>query len=135
MNIIIKSKNLEFTDGFKKYAEDKINSLKKFVEVLNEDIEIGKDVAEFFVEIEKETKHHRKGEIFLASGKLVLPGKTIVVSAKKDDILTAIVAMVDAFQVEVKQYKLKNKESIRREQRKSKKILLATDETELDGAE
>ena len=135
MKIIIKSKNLEITDRLREYAEEKINSLKKFVNILDKDSEIGKDVAEFFVEIEKETKHHRKGDIFIASGKLVLPGKIIVVSARKDDVWQAIVAMVDAFQVEVKQYKLKNKEFIRRKQRATRKSLLATDETESDGAE
>jgi len=135
MQIIIKSKNLEITDNLKKYAEEKIGGLKRFVEILNKDVEIGKDVAEFFVEIEKETKHHRKGDIFIAKGKLNLPGKTIVVSARKDDVWMAIVAMVDAFQVEVKQYKLKNVETIRRKQRATKKSLLATDSEENDGAE
>jgi len=128
MQIIIKSKNLEITDGLKEYTEKKINSLKKFVEVLNKNIEIGKDVTEFSVEIEKETKHHRKGEIFIAKGKLTLPGKTIVVNARKDDVLMAIVAMVDAFQVEIKQYKLKNVETIRRKQRATKKSLFLNDE-------
>jgi len=135
MQIIIKSKNLEITDNLKKYAEEKIGGLKRFVEILNKDVEIGKDVAEFFVEIEKETKHHRKGDIFIAKGKLNLPGKTIIVSARKDDVWMAIVAMVDAFQVEVKQYKLKNVETIRRKQRATKKSLLATDGEEDDGAE
>jgi len=130
MQIIIKSKNLEITDALKEYAEEKINGLKRFVEVLKKDVEIGKDVAEFFVEIEKETKHHRKGDIFIAKGKLNLPGKTIVVSARKDDVWMAIVAMVDAFQVEVKQYKLKNVETTRREQRKTKKEILVTDEAD-----
>jgi ribosomal subunit interface protein len=135
MQIIIKSKNIEITDGVKKYAEEKINSLKRFVNILDRNAEIGNDVAEFFVEIEKETKHHRKGDIFIAKGKLVLPGKIIVVSARKDDIWEAIVAMVDAFQVEVKQYKLKNKETVRRKQRAMKKSLLATDKIEDNGAE
>ena len=135
MQIILKTKNLEITENLKIYVEEKVNSLKKFLELLDENVEIGNDVAEFFVEIEKETKHHRKGDIFIASGKLVLPGKIIVVSARKDDVWQAIVAMVDAFQVEVKQYKLKNKEFIRRKQRATKKSLLATDETENDGAE
>lgn len=121
MQIIIKSKNLEITDGLSEYIEEKVNSLKKFVDILNKGTEVGKDVAEFTIEVEKETKHHRKGDIFIASGKLVLPGKTIVVSARKDDIWQAVVAMVDAFQVEIKQYKSKSKETIRRKQRESLK--------------
>lgn len=135
MQIILKSKNLTITNDIKKYTEEKISSLKKFIDILKIKTEIGKDTAEFFVEIEKETMHHRKGEIFLAKGKLVLPGKTIVVSAKKDNILSAVVAMVDAFQVEIKQYKLKNKESIRRKQRIAKQTLFATDEKNENGAE
>jgi len=135
MRIILKSKNLEITEGLKNYVDEKVGSLKKFVDILKQDAGIGKDVAEFFVDVEKETRHHKKGEIFLAIGKLILPKKTIVVSAKKSDIFQAIVAMVDAFQVEVKQYKSKNKESIRRMQRNSKKFLFATDDKKDDGAQ
>jgi len=135
MQIIIKSKNLEISDSLKKYVEGKIKSLKKFVEILNEDASVGRDVAEFSVEIEKETKHHKKGDIFIAVGKLVLPGKTIVVSARKDDVFAAILAMVDAFQVEIKQYKSKYKETIRRQQKNSKENLLSTENFNDDGAE
>ena len=52
MQIITKAKNLELTSALQGYVDEKIGTLKKFAE------------AEVFVEVEKETKHHNKGEIF-----------------------------------------------------------------------
>ena len=122
MKIITKAKNLELTDNLQNFVDEKIGGLKRFIDILKEDTpEKGKTLAEVFVELEKETKHHRKGDIFIANGKLVLPRKLIVVSARKDDIWEAVISMVDAFQVEIKQYKLKSIDKNRRQQRKFKK--------------
>ena len=53
MNIEIKTKNLTLTEALKKFTEEKIGSLKKFAKM-----------SEILVFLEKETRHHRKGEIF-----------------------------------------------------------------------
>ena len=53
MIITIKAKNLELTDELRNFVEEKIGSLEKFI-----------TLAEAFVEVEKETMHHKKGKIF-----------------------------------------------------------------------
>ena len=73
---------------------------------------------EFFVEIEKETKHHRKGDIFRAEARVHLPGKTLVAISERDDLKLAIVEVKDELQQEIKKYKLKKTELIIRKQRK-----------------
>ena len=121
MKIIIKTKNLELTPALQKFTESKISSAKKFIDILKQDTpEKGKTLAEIFVEIGKETKHHRKGEIFIVKTKIVLPGKSLLIMAKSDDLHKAIVAAKDELKVEIGKYKLKKIEKIRRKQKKQK---------------
>ena len=78
MRIIIKAKNLELTENLKSFVEKKIGSIKKFIDILKEDTpEKGKTLAEIFVELEKETEHHKKGKIFLVKTQVNLPGKSL----------------------------------------------------------
>jgi len=124
MHITIKSKNLEITDSLSEFIENKTSALQKFINILKEESDIGKDLAEIIIEIEKETKHHRKGEIFWAAGSVNFPGKNILVKEKGEDIKKAIVAMLDKFKIEIKQYKSKSKEAIRKSQKLANEILI-----------
>lgn len=109
MKIIIKTKNIELTDAIEEFINDKIGSLNKFIKILQEEkVERGKPLGEFFVEIEKETMHHRKGPFFKAEVKLHLPGKTIVAESENEDLKSSIVEIKDKMQQELKKYKLKN---------------------------
>jgi len=125
MEIIIKTKNLELTDALQKFIEEKIGGLKKFINILKEEgREKGKTLAEFFVEVEKESMHHQKGDIFKAEAKVYLPGKTLIAVSKRDDLRQAIVEIKDELQQEIKKYKLKKTKLIIREQRKAKKEIM-----------
>ena len=123
MRIIIKTKNLKLTAELQEFIEEKIGGLKRFTKILQkkDNFNKGKDSGEFFVEIEKETNHHRKGDIFLAEARVHLPGKTIIAISERDDLKQAIVEVKDELQQEIKKYKLKRTEAIIREQRKNKK--------------
>lgn len=125
MNIIIKTKNLKLTADLKEFIEEKIGGLKRFIKILQkkDSFEKGKNSVEFFVEIEKETKHHRNGNIFLAEARVHLPKKTLVAISEKDGLRLAIVGVRDELQQEIKKYKLKRTEMIIRKQRKIKKEL------------
>ncbi len=125
MKIIIKTKNLELTTDLQEFVEEKIGGLKRFTRILQkkDDFEKGKDSGEFFVEIERETKHHRKGDIFRAEARIHLPGKTMVAISERDDLKLAIVEVKDELQQEIKKYKLKKTELVIRKQRKIKKGL------------
>jgi len=122
MKIDIKTKNLELTESLKSFTEEKIGSLRKFVDILKDDVpEKGKTLAEISVIVERETRHHKKGEVFLTKAEIILPGKKIMAQASGDNLLSTIVEVKDRLQQEIKKYKTKNVEAPRREQKKSDK--------------
>ena len=124
MEIIIKTKNLKLTADLQEFIEEKIGGLKKFTKILQkEDSKKGKTLTEIFVEVEKENRHHKKGDIFRAEAIIHLPGKTLVAISEKDDLKRAIIEVKDELQQEIKKYKLKKTEEIIRKQRKNKNEL------------
>jgi len=121
MKIIIQPKNLELTEGLQNFIEDRISSIKKFIDVLKEDTPAGqKTLAEVFVEVEKETEHHKKGKIYSCRLEVRLPGKLLVVKSENDDPNKAVVDAKKAMREEIEKYKFKNIDRNRRKQRKSK---------------
>lgn len=123
MKILIQAKNIELTEQLQKYVEKKFFGLKKFINILKREDEIGKTLAEVFVEVGKESKHHRKGEIFVVKAQVNLPGRSIMAEETRDDILMAIVAAKEELKMEIEKYKFKKIDKDRREQRKFKKII------------
>jgi ribosomal subunit interface protein len=121
MKIIIKTKNFELTPALESFVQEKIEMLKKFIYILKEESGMGKTLAEVFIELEKETMHHRKGEIFLAKALIQFPGKTIIVEARSDELNKAIIEVRDNLKEEIAEYKIKNKEAARRLQRKNRR--------------
>jgi len=125
MKIIIRTKNLELTESLKSFIEEKIGSLKKFIDVFKREEDpsanLGRDkktLAEIFFEIEKETKHHNKGQVFRSEARILLPGKKIMAQSAGDDLLLTIVEIKDKLQQEIKKYKEKAITKNRRIQRK-----------------
>lgn len=121
MKIIIKTKNLELTEDLRDFIEKKIIGLKKFVDVLKKE-ENKNTLAEVFVEVEKETSHHNKGQIFRSEARILLPGKKIMAQAAGDDLLLTIAEIKDKLQQEIKKYKFKSIDKNRRQQRKTKHV-------------
>jgi ribosomal subunit interface protein len=122
MKIIIKTKNLELTEGLQNFVEKKMGSIKKFIDILKEYTpEKGKTLAEVFVEVEKETKHHKKGKVFLVKTQVILPGKSLMAWYRADDLFKAIVGAKNELKTEIEKYKFKNIDKNRRQQRKTKK--------------
>lgn len=123
MKIITKAKNLELTAAIEKFIDEKISSLKKFINILKREDELGKTLAEVFVEVEKETEHHKKGQIFSCQLEVKLPGKSLVAKSDSDDLYKAIINAKKELEEEIKKYKVKKIDRNRRQQRKSKKEL------------
>lgn len=121
MRIIIKTKNLDLTDELKNFIETRIGSIKKFIDFLKDESERGKTLAEVFVEVEKETEHHKNGKIFAVKVQVRLLGKSLIAYYKSDDLLKAVGGAKDELKAEIEKYKLKNIDRNRREQRRSKK--------------
>ncbi len=125
MKIIIRTKNLELTATLKNFIEEKIGSLKKFVNVLKREEDpstnSGRDkktLAEVFFEIEKESKHHNKGQVFRSEARILLPGKKIMAQSAGDDLLLTVVEIKDKLQQEIKKYKFKKIDLARRPRRR-----------------
>ena len=110
MNIIIKTKNIELTDYLENLINKKFGGLKKFVHHEN---------AELFVEVEKETKHHKKGDIFMAEAIINLPGKKLTARFHCDDLLKSITETKKEMERELRKYKAQKIELPRRKAKKS----------------
>ena len=117
MKIIIRTKNLELTASLKSFIEEKIGSLKKFINVLKKE-EDKNTLAEVFFEIEKESKHHNKGEVFRSEARILLPSKKIMAESSGDDLLLTVVETKDKLQQEIKKYKSKKIDLSRRPRRR-----------------
>jgi ribosomal subunit interface protein len=113
MKVVIKTTNLKLTQGLKNFVEEKINSLEKFSRVLYNEryysdfFRKGKPRVESWVEIGKETLHHKKGPFFWAECQMRFPRRSIRVSGRAEDLKTAITEIKDKLQRELKEYKEK----------------------------
>src|SRR3989344_3546815 len=141
MKIIIKTKNLELTGELKDFINNRLGSLEKFIypvkyrkAVISPEAKLfnrvkilkgenpakgkQKTLAEIFVEVKRETRHHKKGDIFKTEAIIILPGKKLVAEAMGDDLNKTIIEVKDELQVEIKKYKTKKIELPRRKMRK-----------------
>ncbi|MCX6721542.1 MAG: HPF/RaiA family ribosome-associated protein [Candidatus Staskawiczbacteria bacterium] len=107
MKIIIKAKNINLSGELNNFIEERFYGLKKFIDILKYEDEIGKTLAEVFVEVEKETMHHKKGNIFRVKSRVYLPGREIISMARADDLQKAIIEAKDELKLEIEKYKEK----------------------------
>ena len=113
MKIVIKSTNFKLTPVLKNFVEEKINPLEKFAKILYSEkyyghfFGKGKPRVEAWIEIGKETLHHKKGPFFWAECQMRFPGKSIRVTGRAEDLKVAITEVKDELQRELKEYKEK----------------------------
>lgn len=103
MNLNIKTKNFELTPSIRTYIEEKVGSLDKLLESLNET-----GACEMDFEAGKENNHHNKGVVFYAEANLVVPGRLIRVRKDNEDLHAAIDAVKQVLLEQVKEYKETN---------------------------
>jgi ribosomal subunit interface protein len=122
MKLTIKTKNITLSQKLTQHIEKKMFGLKKFIDILKRDEE-RKTLAEVFLEIKKETKHHKKGKIFSSEAIIWLPGKKLVALTESDSLLKSVVSVKKQLKMEIDKYKFRLLDKNRREQRKAKKDL------------
>jgi ribosomal subunit interface protein len=122
MRVIITTKNLDHSKILDDFIQKKFAVLKRYIDILKKD-EVRKTLAEVSVNVKKETKHHKKGEIFLVKTHIVLPGKSLVATAKSEDVFLAVIKAKDEIKREIRKYKVKKIDKVRQQQRKVKKQL------------
>ena len=131
MKIIIKEKNLGPMPELKNFIETKISGLEKFIDILNDDApkkglpagRQGQTLAEVFVEVEKETKHHKNGKIFSVKIQVNLPHKSLIAWARADSLFKAVIKAKNELKIEIEKYKFKNIDKNRRQREKAKNKL------------
>jgi len=125
MRIHITTKNMELAEDIRRYVEEKIGELDKFINYPGEGVKAikGKASVEVWVEIGRTTFHHKKGQIFRAEAQLYLPGESLRSEAEAEDLLTAITEVKDELQRELKKYKGKAEAIDKRRRRFLKKLI------------
>ena len=118
MNIIIKGTNLELHNDLKRYVNEKIGGLKKFVE--NENIDSSSVIVR--VELAKTTQHHQHGDIYKAEVNLQFPGKMLRGVEESDDIYKSIDNVKDELREMITSYKDERRTRTRRGARIIKKL-------------
>ena len=113
MKITIRAKNFKLILSLEEYINRKINYLERFF--------LNPLEADFRVEIEKTTQHHRKGKVFQTSAQIKLPGKIIRAESVSQDLRLAIDEVKEELQQELKKYKEKMLAKRKRNQRNVKK--------------
>ena len=80
MVINIRAKGMELTPAIKQYVEDKFNSLEKFADsILQIDVDLGRD-----------TNHHNKGNVFMCSAKVQVPGDLLKIEKSTESLYKAV---------------------------------------------
>ena len=90
--------NVRLTPQIRKYVEEKIATLDKFVKSFVQEVTAA-------IEVGKETAHHRTGKIWRAEVTMKLPKKPVRAVAVEKNIFSAITKVKDKLQVELKRYK------------------------------
>lgn len=130
MKKTIKSKNIEITKEIKKYIDEKVDSLEKFLNIENDNKEV-KSPVEIVVEVEKETNHHQKGFIFKAEMILSISGKTLFAKYTCDNLNNSILEAKEELLREIKKNKSKKVSLNRRKARVLKKDLKLASEARM----
>lgn len=81
MNINIKATNIELTDAIRDYVEKKVQSLEKF---------LNNDNVQVQVEVAKTTNHHKNGEVYKAEFDIRANGKKFFTVAESEDLYSAV---------------------------------------------
>ncbi|HMP67432.1 MAG TPA: ribosome-associated translation inhibitor RaiA [Candidatus Paceibacterota bacterium] len=117
-NLNIKSSNIDLTPELKNHISSKILHIEKFFN-LNPDEQI---IVE--VEVEKITgEHHKQGQIFRAEINLTHKGDLLRTESTQQDIINALDVATSEIVIQVKKYKGRQRNLLRKGGNMIKKLL------------
>lgn len=105
MKIDIKASHIKLTLALREYAEAKIGSLDKFLK--RWEVNSGGEI-EVWVELDRTTAHHHKGEVFRAVADIKLPKRVLRAEESSEDVRAAIDGVKDKLKIEIQRYKEKS---------------------------
>ena len=123
MQIIIKTKNMELGAPLESFIHKKIGGLKKFLGAFQKsDLTVtdGRNLFDAFVEVSRESNHHKQGKVFKAEVKIYMPGRNLFAKANGEDIISAISQVRDELETEIRKYKSRVVEFPRRRAKQKK---------------
>ena len=129
MKIIIKTKDIKLNQALRQWIRMKLDPLEKFSKILYSEIYFdhffgkGKPRVEAWVEIGKESLHHRKGPVFWAECQMRFPRRSLRSTVCSKDLRIAITEVKDELQRQLKQYRNKLTAQTKRRTRVFKKEL------------
>lgn len=123
MKIDIKATNLEITAPLTEFIEEKIGSLDKFIRAETGDGTHGNYLVEAFVEVARDTKHHKQGEVFRAEANLKIGGRVLRAEKNDIDIRVAIDAVREELAAELRKTQGKLESKFKKGARKFKELV------------
>lgn len=100
MKIQILAHGVSLEDNISEYLEKKILTLSRFLKRLEAQGEVLCQI-----EISRESRHHRSGNVYYAEGTLALPKKTLRAEYYEKNILAAIDGVKDKLKAEILRYR------------------------------
>ena len=98
MNIHLQATGVELTDDLKRYVNEKISELEKFIQHPTSEITV-------WVNVGKVSGHHEHGNVFQVTVDFHMPGHSARAEATGIDVQAAVVQVKDELQQEIKKYK------------------------------
>ena len=124
MQINIRTKNLESSDAINEYVHKKVSELDKYINVHVGELEGGRGAVEAFVELERTTQHHKKGDIFRSEIQIVMPVlNSVRAESTQADLYASIDEAKDEIQRQLRKYQGKIRTNRQRNKQKFKKLL------------
>lgn len=106
MNIQIKATAIELTPALSSYAEKRLDSIKKYFET--------DKMPTMYVELGKESNHHKSGDIFRAEVRIGGAGQNFYAVSLAPDLYAAIDAVKDEIIREITKVKGKRETLMRK---------------------
>jgi ribosomal subunit interface protein len=100
MKTSIKATNLDLTPSLKTYINSKLSGINKLVKRFDEG-----GAVQLHLEIGRITKHHYKGDVFMAEINLDLPGKVLRSEVSGSDVRQALDEAKNKLQLEIEKFK------------------------------
>lgn len=100
MNINIETKNLDITPSLRIYIEKKFSSFTRILERFEKN-----QVLAVWLELERVTRHHKKGDVFRAEVILHLPKKLLRAEGEFSNLRGALDIAKNKLKVELAKYK------------------------------
>ena len=125
MKINVLTKNLKLTPAIKDLIEERIGSLEKFINILYNEKPVAlkklRAKVEAWVEVGKETLHHKKGPFFRAECQMKLLGRDLRAESLSPKLEIAINEMRDILKRKLKEERKKMMAKAKRRSRKIKR--------------